>query len=73
MQEISRYNKLLFTVRSSLANLDKGLSGLVLISEDLESIMHSVSENKVPASWKFCYNSAKPLSSWVLDLERRIL
>ncbi|CAD8114464.1 unnamed protein product [Paramecium sonneborni] len=41
MQEISRYNKLLNTVRTSLINLDKGLSGLVLISEDLETIMHS--------------------------------
>lgn len=48
MQEISRYNRLLSTVRNSLSNLDKGLSGLVLISEDLELIMHSVSENKVP-------------------------
>jgi dynein heavy chain len=48
MQEISRYNKLLNTVRNSLVNLDKGLSGLVLISEDLELIMYSLFDNKVP-------------------------
>jgi dynein heavy chain len=35
IQEISRYNKLLSTVRKSLIDLDKGISGLVLISEDL--------------------------------------
>lgn len=72
MQEISRYNRLLSTVRNSLSNLDKGLSGLVLISEDLELIMHSVSENKVPELWKFCYHSIKPLSSWINDLDKRI-
>lgn len=35
VQEISRYNRLLSTVRKSLIDLDKGISGLVLISEDL--------------------------------------
>ncbi|CAK87804.1 unnamed protein product (macronuclear) [Paramecium tetraurelia] len=72
MQEISRYNKLLNTVRTSLINLDKGLSGLVLISEDLETIMHSLFDNKVPQQWKFCYSSLKPLSSWIIDLEKRV-
>lgn len=33
MQEISRYNKLLNRVRSEINDLDKGLRGLVLISE----------------------------------------
>ena len=48
LQEIARYNKLLKVVKSSLDNLDKGISGLVLISEDLEKIMQSLFENKVP-------------------------
>lgn len=72
MQEISRYNRLLSTVRKSLTDLDKGISGLVLISEDLELIMKSLYENKVPQQWKFAYYSLKPLNTWVLDLNRRI-
>ena len=48
IQEISRYNKLLNTVRTSLINLEKGINGLVLISEDLEIVMRCLYENKVP-------------------------
>lgn len=72
IQEISRYNKLLSTVRKSLIDLDKGISGLVLISEDLELVMKSLYENKVPGKWQFAYYSLKPLNSWVSDLNKRI-
>lgn len=72
IQEITRYNKLLNKVRSSLINVDKGIKGLVLISEELEKIMQSLYENKVPDSWKFCYHSLKTLVSWIDDLIRRI-
>jgi len=72
VQEIARYNKLLLFVRMSLINLDKGICGLVLISEDLEIIMESLYEGKVPMSWKFCYHSLKPLQSWIEDLGKRI-
>jgi dynein heavy chain len=72
VQEISRYNKLMSTVRKSLMDLDKGINGLVLISEDLELIMKSLYENKVPQQWKFAHYSLKPLNAWVLDLNKRI-
>ena len=52
--------------------MDKGISGLVLISEDLEKVLTSLYENKVPESWKFCYLSLKPLYSWIDDLIRRM-
>ncbi len=35
LQEISRYNKLLKLVKKNLIDLEKGINGLVLISEDL--------------------------------------
>lgn len=35
VQEISRYNKLLRLVRKNLVDLEKGINGLVLISEEL--------------------------------------
>jgi dynein heavy chain len=52
--------------------VDKGISGLVLISEELEKVLTSLYENKVPESWKFCYLSLKPLYSWVDDLIKRV-
>jgi len=44
-----------------LINVDKGISGLVLISEELEMVMQSLYEYRVPESWKFCYHSMKSL------------
>ncbi|CEL98551.1 unnamed protein product [Vitrella brassicaformis CCMP3155] len=72
LQEIQRYNKLLRAVRSSLASLQKGIKGLVVISEELEEVMQAVYEGKVPKMWSFAYPSLKPLLSWVADLTERI-
>lgn len=71
-QEIDRYNKLLVFVRSSLVNLDKGIQGIQLISEDLEIILDNLADGRVPLAWKYCYYSLKPLASWVEDLIKRI-
>lgn len=42
VQQISRYNKLLKLVRKNLQDLEKGINGLVLISEELEKVMQSL-------------------------------
>lgn len=34
--------------------------------------MLSLFENKVPEKWKFAYYSLKPLSLWMMDLNKRI-
>lgn len=34
--------------------------------------MYSLFENKVPDKWKFAYYSLKPLSLWMIDLNKRI-
>ena len=72
VQEISRYNKLLSYVRNCINQLEKGIKGLVVISEELELQMDSLFQNKVPEAWKFAYPSLKPLASWVRDLQSRI-
>lgn len=72
LQEIQRYNKLIKFVKGNIQNLEKGLMGLVLISEDLEKVMDSLFENKVPQAWKFCYHSLKPLYAWIDDLFKRV-
>jgi len=71
-QEITRYNKLLVTLEASLKSLLDGIKGRILISEDLEKIMESLFESKVPRAWKFTYPSLKPLNSWMVDLNARI-
>lgn len=72
LQEIERYNKLLSVVRHSLENLRNGIEGKILISEELEKVMSSLYENKVPEVWKFAYHSLKPLTSWIMDLKKRV-
>ena len=72
VQEISRYNVLLKFVRKDLLDLQNGLNGSVLISKSLKKVMESLYENKVLQKWKFAYYSLKPLSLWMLDLNKRI-
>ncbi len=68
VQELQRYNILLASLRSSLEQLEKGIKGLVLISPDLEAVLFSLFENKVPKSWAKSYFSLKPLATWMRDL-----
>jgi len=72
MQEIERYNKLLRQVRDSIKQLQRGLQGFVVISEEQEQVMHSLFGGTVPQSWLKCYPSMKPLSTWTTDLTERI-
>jgi dynein heavy chain len=71
VQELQRYNILLNVLRNSLEQLEKGIKGLVLISPDLEAVLNSLFENKVPKSWSFAYFSLKPLATWMRDLADR--
>lgn len=71
MQELARFNTLLFKVRMQLSSLERGIKGLDLISEELEQVMENLLLNRVPKSWQFLYHSLKPLNSWVTDLIKR--
>ncbi|EFC47930.1 hypothetical protein NAEGRDRAFT_78559 [Naegleria gruberi] len=71
-QEVTRYNKLLKEVRSSLENILKALKGQVVMSAQLESIANSLYNNYVPDVWGKAYPSIMPLSEWVLDFLRRL-
>lgn len=51
LQEISRYNVLLVSIKSSLEELDKGIKGLVVMSSELEEIFTCIYEGRVPSSW----------------------
>ncbi|CEG01942.1 Dynein heavy chain [Ostreococcus tauri] len=72
LQEIERYNTLLSGVHSSLNELKRGIKGLIVMSNDLDDIFHALAANKVPKKYLKAYPSLKPLSSWTLDLVRRV-
>ena len=71
IQEIQRYNGLLRMLSKQMDELEKGIKGLVVISPELELVMNSLNESKVPESWRFLYFSLKPLSAWIRDLDAR--
>lgn len=47
VQELSRYNRLLHVIRSSLSNIQKAVKGLVVMSSDLEGVFNSMLNNQV--------------------------
>ena len=72
LQEMERYNALLYHIHSSMADLVKGIKGLALISPELERMFDSLYHSTVPQSWQH-YPSLKPLGSWSRDLYARVL
>jgi dynein heavy chain len=72
-QEMIRFNKLISTVTSSLADVQKAIKGLVVMSAELEACGNSMVIGKVPLMWAaVAYPSLKPLGSWTTDLLARI-
>ncbi|CAM6082178.1 unnamed protein product [Calypogeia fissa] len=72
-QEMTRFNKLLDRIRSSLMSIEKSIAGLILMSAELEVAYRSLAVNQVPVLWsKVSYPSLKPLSSYIKDLLERV-
>lgn len=73
LQECERMNTLIFTIRSSLEDLDAGMKGQLNITENMEKLAQSMYINQVPALWeKYAYASKKALLVWFDDLIERI-
>ncbi|KAF1380471.1 hypothetical protein PFLUV_G00164080 [Perca fluviatilis] len=72
LQEIQRYNSLLDTIISSLAELEKGIKGFVVMSSSLEEIFHYIYDARLPPLWEKAYPSLKPLAAWTRDLCQRV-
>ena len=71
-QEVIRYNKLLSVMHTSLVSVKKALKGLVVMSEELDSLSNSLFDNQVPNLWADKgFLSLKPLASWTQDLNDR--
>lgn len=73
LQECERMNFLIFTIRTSLEDLDAGMKGQLNITENMEKLAHSMYVNMVPDLWvKYAYASKKDLLNWYEDLLLRI-
>lgn len=71
--EVSRYNRLLSTMKATLESLNNALSGIIVMSQDLEDMLLSLQKNCVPTSWAAVgFLSMKPLASWVRDVQDRV-
>eukprot|EP00438_Fugacium_kawagutii_P032572 Skav207986 [mRNA] locus=scaffold5707:27359:39118:- [translate_table: standard] len=72
-QECLRYNKLLWSMASSLKDFRKAIKGLIVMTAELEAAGKSLFVNEVPEMWsKKGPLSLKPLSSWYLDILERV-
>merc|ERR1711881_806020 len=73
LQESERMNVLLQAIRSSLTELELGISGALNVSDGMELLSKNLQSNKVNPKWeKFAYPSLKGLSSWFADLVLRV-
>jgi len=73
LQEVSRFNRLLTIMRSTLILIKKAIKGFIVMSEELDSMYSSFQNGRVPTNWaKVAYPSLKPLTSWYKDLIDRV-
>lgn len=72
MQETERMVALLKTIKSSLAELDLGLKGILTMSDTMEKLMIALSTDTIPQNWTLAaYPSLRPLTSWITNLVAR--
>ena len=72
-QEVKRFNKLLRVMKETLKQAERALQGFVLMSGELENLVNSLYNNKVPEVWESNgYISLKPLKAWTDDLMQRL-
>merc|ERR1719247_3872121 len=73
LQESDRMNLLLSQLRSSMTELELGISGALNVTENMEALAHDLQMNKVNAKWtKLAYPSLKTLATWFADMLLRV-
>jgi dynein heavy chain len=70
---MERFNILLAVMASSIKDLNKAIKGLVVMSNELETMYNCFLVQQVPPLWEnAAYPSLKPLASWFADLLARV-
>mmetsp|Transcript_65335 Transcript_65335/g.188178 ORF Transcript_65335/g.188178 Transcript_65335/m.188178 type:complete len:973 (+) Transcript_65335:71-2989(+) len=73
LQESDRMNLLLGHMRSSMIELELGISGALNVTDKMEDLARDLQLNKVNALWaEKAYPSLKLLASWFADLMDRV-
>jgi len=74
IQEVERFNALTSVMVRGLIQLDKAISGTVVMSQDLEIMSSNFQDKKVPGQWlePLGFPSIKPLGTWLEDLIARV-
>lgn len=73
VQELVRFNKLLKSIESSANDVTKATKGLIVITDELESVAESILLGKIPQMWlRYSYPSIKSLADYIKDLIQRL-
>jgi dynein heavy chain len=72
-QEMVRFNSLLDVIRKNLKEVQMAIRGETLMSDVLDSVYFSLTNNLVPPVFeRAAYPSLKPLAAWVKDLVAKL-
>ncbi|KAF1334347.1 Dynein heavy chain, partial [Globisporangium splendens] len=72
-QELVKFNTLLDRMRSSLADIQRAINGLIVMSSELDNLYSAFLNGRVPQLWgAVSFASLKPLGFWVKDLLERV-
>jgi dynein heavy chain len=73
LQEMQKFNKLLTVMASTLVDLQDAINGIIVMSQELDTMYLSFTNGLVPPNWEeVAYPSLKPLASWYRDLCKRV-
>jgi len=66
-------NVLINEILKSLAEIELAFKGELTMTEAMETLMSSINNNRVPATWaKLAFPTTRPLSSWLDNLKHRL-
>ncbi|XP_030593055.1 dynein heavy chain 10, axonemal isoform X2 [Archocentrus centrarchus] len=72
LQELERFNKLVFRMQLSLTELQRALAGEVGMSSELDEVARSLFNGHIPAIWKkLAPDTLKSLGNWISHFKRR--
>jgi dynein heavy chain len=73
LQEASRMNRLLISIRNGLKEVRLGLKGELTVTPAMEAIENSLYFDTVPEGWGVVLGpSTKPLAAWYIDVLERV-